>query len=153
MRLFVALCTLAASLAPLFGQTSAPAIKPPPAPPRPPTMANVPYGSHERQVLDFYKATSAKPTPLLFFIHGGGWVAGDKAGVKELNAKVETQKVALAKVEDKIRITDEWINKAETRFKSIESVVSPNATAPVTGMSLPSPDTLALSTCAAIRPR
>ena len=36
------------------------------------------YGEHERQVLDFYKAESDKPTPLLFFIHGGGWVAGDK---------------------------------------------------------------------------
>jgi acetyl esterase/lipase len=45
-----------------------------------PTLANVPYGTHERQVLDFYKAASDKPTPLLFFIHGGGWVAGDKAG-------------------------------------------------------------------------
>lgn len=44
-----------------------------------PTLANVPYGTHERQVLDFYKAPSDKPTPLLFFIHGGGWVAGDKA--------------------------------------------------------------------------
>ena len=43
-----------------------------------PTAANVPYGSHERQVLDFYKADSDKPTPLVFFIHGGGWVAGDK---------------------------------------------------------------------------
>lgn len=43
-----------------------------------PTMANVPYGTHERQVLDFYKAKSTRPTPLLFFIHGGGWVAGDK---------------------------------------------------------------------------
>ncbi|MCE5303352.1 MAG: alpha/beta hydrolase [Planctomycetaceae bacterium] len=43
-----------------------------------PTLANVPYGTHERQVLDFYKAESAKPTPLLFYIHGGGWVNGDK---------------------------------------------------------------------------
>jgi acetyl esterase/lipase len=42
------------------------------------TLADVPYGSHERQVLDFYKAESSRPTPLLFFIHGGGWVAGDK---------------------------------------------------------------------------
>lgn len=41
-------------------------------------MANVPYGSHERQVLDFYKATLDQPTPLLFFIHGGGWMTGDK---------------------------------------------------------------------------
>jgi acetyl esterase/lipase len=53
--------------------------------PFPPTQANVPYGSHERQVLDFYKAKSDKPTPLLFFIHGGGWTHGDKntiGGVK-----------------------------------------------------------------------
>jgi acetyl esterase/lipase len=74
---------LAASL---HAQTPAPAIKPAPAPKRSPTVANVPYGSHERQVLDFYKADSPKPTPLLFFIHGGGWVAGDKSGVGELEA-------------------------------------------------------------------
>lgn len=43
-----------------------------------PTAANVPYGKHERQVLDFWKAESATPTPLLFFIHGGGWMGGDK---------------------------------------------------------------------------
>jgi acetyl esterase/lipase len=44
-----------------------------------PPVANVHYGEHERQVLDFWKAESSKPTPLLFHIHGGGWVAGDKA--------------------------------------------------------------------------
>ncbi len=45
-----------------------------------PTLTNVPYGTHERQVLDFYKAESKQPTPLVFFIHGGGWVRGDKSG-------------------------------------------------------------------------
>jgi len=45
-----------------------------------PTLANVAYGPHERQVLDFWKAESDKPTPLLFFIHGGGWMNGDKSG-------------------------------------------------------------------------
>lgn len=74
---------LAASL---HAQTAVPIVKPAPTPKRAPTVANVPYGSHERQVLDFYKADSTKPTPLLFFIHGGGWVAGDKAGVGELEA-------------------------------------------------------------------
>jgi acetyl esterase/lipase len=44
-----------------------------------PTQANVPYGSHERQALDFYQAKAELPTPLLFFIHGGGWMSGDKA--------------------------------------------------------------------------
>jgi acetyl esterase/lipase len=51
-----------------------------------PTLADVPYGTHERQVLDFYKAESATPTPVVFFIHGGGWVAGNKgriAGLRE----------------------------------------------------------------------
>ncbi|KAF0174667.1 MAG: Uncharacterized protein FD161_3498 [Limisphaerales bacterium] len=43
-----------------------------------PFAANVPYGKHERQVLDFWKAESATPTPLLFYIHGGGWMGGDK---------------------------------------------------------------------------
>jgi acetyl esterase/lipase len=43
-----------------------------------PTFANVTYGRHERQVLDFWKAESRRPTPLVFYIHGGGWVRGDK---------------------------------------------------------------------------
>jgi len=55
------------------------------SPQRRPTLANVAYGPHERQVLDFYKAESSRPTPLLFHIHGGGWVAGDKAGVGQLD--------------------------------------------------------------------
>ncbi|MEQ1861578.1 MAG: alpha/beta hydrolase [Chthoniobacteraceae bacterium] len=46
-----------------------------------PTSADVHYGDHERQVLDFWKAESDKPTPVLVFIHGGGFVAGSKAGV------------------------------------------------------------------------
>ncbi len=47
----------------------------------PPTFANVPYGDHERQVLDFWKAPSDKPTPVLYYIHGGGWVKFDKSEV------------------------------------------------------------------------
>lgn len=47
----------------------------------PPTVANLKYGPFERNVLDFWQAKSDKPTPLLFFIHGGGWMGGDKAGI------------------------------------------------------------------------
>jgi acetyl esterase/lipase len=46
-----------------------------------PTQANVRYAEFERNVLDFWQAKSDKPTPLLFFIHGGGWMGGDKAGI------------------------------------------------------------------------
>ncbi len=41
-------------------------------------LINQPYGSHPRQVLDFYPAKSEKPTPVVFYIHGGGWRGGDK---------------------------------------------------------------------------
>jgi acetyl esterase/lipase len=43
---------------------------------------DVPYGKHPRQVLDFYPAKSDKPTPVVFYIHGGGWQGGDKKGVR-----------------------------------------------------------------------
>jgi acetyl esterase/lipase len=59
--------------------TPAPATPRPQVPP--PTLANVPYGQHPKQVLDFYKADSDKPTPLVFMIHGGGWMAGSKQPV------------------------------------------------------------------------
>jgi acetyl esterase/lipase len=63
-----------------------PGAKPAPKPKRAPTIATVAYGQHERQVLDFYKAESAQPTPLVLFIHGGGWVRGDKANPSGLEA-------------------------------------------------------------------
>ena len=44
----------------------------------PKKLLNVPYGKHPRQVLDFYQARSDRPTPVVFYIHGGGWVNGDK---------------------------------------------------------------------------
>ena len=43
-----------------------------------PTLSEVPYGAHQRHVLDFWKADSDKPTPLAFVIHGGGWKNGSK---------------------------------------------------------------------------
>jgi acetyl esterase/lipase len=46
---------------------------------------DIPYATaHERQVLDVYAATGAKNLPVVFWIHGGGWQAGNKSmvGVK-----------------------------------------------------------------------
>ncbi|MDA3926012.1 MAG: DUF1080 domain-containing protein [Kiritimatiellae bacterium] len=43
-----------------------------------PDIYDLYYGPHSRQVLHFWKAESDKPTPLLFYIHGGGWTAGGR---------------------------------------------------------------------------
>ena len=70
----------------VFGEDAPKTSAPPVASAIEPTEANVHYGEHERQVLDFYKAKSDRPTPVIFFIHGGGWVTGDKknpSGLKE----------------------------------------------------------------------
>ena len=48
------------------------------ATPLPPTHADVAYGPYKRNVLDFWQTEGAGPRPLLVFIHGGGWVGGDK---------------------------------------------------------------------------
>jgi|GEM_PF-2516320 len=49
-----------------------------------PTHANVIYGPHERNVLDFWRARSDAPTPVVLVIHGGGWGSGDKSRVTYL---------------------------------------------------------------------
>ncbi|MFO0809104.1 MAG: alpha/beta hydrolase [Gemmataceae bacterium] len=45
---------------------------------------NIPYAdpAHERQVLDVYSPRGAKNLPVVFWIHGGGWQAGDKTDVQ-----------------------------------------------------------------------
>ncbi len=51
-----------------------------------PTLANVSYGPHAMQVLDFWKAEGEGPRPLLVYIHGGGWTGGDK---KQSSARIQ----------------------------------------------------------------
>ncbi len=45
---------------------------------------DVPYATPalERQVLDIYAPSRAKGLPVVFWVHGGGWQAGDKSGVQ-----------------------------------------------------------------------
>ena len=48
-----------------------------------PDLVDVPYGGHKLQTFDLWKAKSDRPTPLLMFIHGGGFCGGDKRGVSK----------------------------------------------------------------------
>ena len=61
--------------------------KPKPAP----THRNVSYGPHERNAIDLWLAESAEPTPLVLYIHGGGFRGGSK---ESLNAQTLKQLLA-----------------------------------------------------------
>ena len=53
-----------------------------------PTHANIKYGEHERNVFDLWLAESKKPTPLAIYIHGGGFISGNK---EKVSRQVVTQ--------------------------------------------------------------
>jgi acetyl esterase/lipase len=44
-----------------------------------PDRADLSYGPHDNNKLDLWLAKSERPTPLVVFIHGGGFVGGDKS--------------------------------------------------------------------------
>ncbi|MFZ5830078.1 MAG: alpha/beta hydrolase [Planctomycetota bacterium] len=55
------------------------AAKAPPAPP--PDKADLAYGSHPNQRIDLWLAKTERPAPLAIFIHGGGFIGGDKSRI------------------------------------------------------------------------
>ncbi len=115
--------------APCFAQTTPPKPKAPtkaPAapkkrvyPPYPvaPTLADVSYGPHPKQKIDFWKAESSKPTPLLFFIHGGGWQGGER-------------KVAGAIIKPML---DAGISVVSIEYRFINEATADNVVPPVKG--------------------
>jgi len=71
--LVLVLCTVLGSLS---MQAPRPAAAKSPAP----THSDVKYSDkYERSVLDFWKAESESPTPLVVYFHGGGFTQGDKS--------------------------------------------------------------------------
>src|SRR5690242_9244209 len=63
--------------------------KTPPIPAGAKFLQDVPYvtgpGAHERQKLDIVTIPSAKPAPLIVWVHGGGWIAGSKNILRVVN--------------------------------------------------------------------
>jgi acetyl esterase len=92
-----------------------------------PTFANVAYGPHERNVLDFWQAKSEQPTPVLVSIHGGGFVAGNKSiqpqllnaclnsgiSVAAINYRYSAQAIAPAPFQDGARAVQFLRSKAK----------------------------------------
>jgi acetyl esterase/lipase len=65
-----------------------------------PTHYDVPYGPHPKHVLHFWRAESDKPTPLLFFVHGGGWKGGGRmSGLSSMLPNMLKQGISVASIE------------------------------------------------------
>jgi acetyl esterase len=108
------------------GKDEKPKVQPKPKLP-PPTFENVKYGTHERNVLDFWQAKSEQPTPVLVSIHGGGFVAGNKSvgpfilkdcldngiSVAAINYRYSTQAIAPAPFQDGARAVQFLRSKAK----------------------------------------
>lgn len=79
-----------------------------------PTQKNVAYDDgNPAQKLDFYQAESGEPTPVVIFIHGGGWRAGSKSNVPGyLQNAVQDGLFSVVSVE--YRFTDVATHPAQT---------------------------------------
>lgn len=85
MRSFSLVLLIVYGLFPLVSSANdTPAVRPPrPRSPSAsttpePTKSDVAYGPHAKNVLHFWKAESESPTPLVLYIHGGGWMGGNR---------------------------------------------------------------------------
>jgi arylformamidase len=76
------------------------------ATPLPPTHADVSYGPYKRNVLDFWQAAGAGPRPLLIYIHGGGWVGGDKKQNPDAIRPWLAQGISYAAINYRLTATD-----------------------------------------------
>jgi acetyl esterase/lipase len=64
-----------------------------------PPDENVAYGPHRMQVIYFWRAQSDRPTPLLVYIHGGGWNGGDRSVVRNMLLPALQAGISVASVE------------------------------------------------------
>lgn len=71
------------------------------------TFADEKYGPHERNNFDIWLAKSDKPTPLVIYIHGGGFVGGDKSKYFAAN--------------DMVRFLDQGISVAVINYRFLNS--------------------------------
>lgn len=84
-----------------------------------PTVSEMKYGEHQRHVIDFWKAKSDKPTPVVLFIHGGGWMNGSK---ETINRVLNVQE-----------LLDAGIAVAAINYRLIPQATAEGMTPPVSG--------------------
>ncbi len=75
----------------------------------PATYENVKYGPWDRNVLDVWMPQSKQPTPLIVYIHGGGFIGGSKEQVRQTKNVQQAldHGVAFAAIQYRFRYPDD----------------------------------------------
>lgn len=58
---------------------------------KPSQCREIPYGRHNRQVLDIYRPAVSEPAPIIVFFYGGGWEDGNRADYYFVGAALAKQ--------------------------------------------------------------
>lgn len=138
-RSLILLCAAAAFLAAAIlpaaaqqpGARARKAARPPqrPLPPGVKAMRDIPYipDGHALQKLDLYVTSQSQGAPLIVWIHGGAWSAGDKAGnpalgllrqgyaVASLNYRLSQDAIFPAQIED-CKAAIRWLRANAAKF-------------------------------------
>jgi acetyl esterase/lipase len=95
-----------------------------------PTQENVKYGPYDRNVLDVWVPESKQPTPLIVFIHGGGFVGGSKDQVRSSkNVQQALERgVAFASIQYRFRHPDEG-DSSDPQRAAIQDILRDSARA------------------------
>lgn len=71
------------------------------------------YGDHERQKLDVYAPDNAQNAPVLVFVHGGGFVRGDKKGATNIGRWFANNGIVAITVNYRFAPQNVWPSGAE----------------------------------------
>ncbi len=97
----------------------------------PPTHENVRYGKYERNVLDLWLPESDTPSPLIVFIHGGGFIGGDKEKIhtSPLVQMALDHGVAFASIQYRFRYPDDTDEFTDPERAGIQDILRDSARA------------------------
>ena len=88
-----------------------------------PAHEDVAYGPHEQNVLDVWLADSAAPTPLVAYIHGGGFRGGSKGSLAAETLRERWRKLTAAAVEDPAKVGELGPREGTSASKSLEELL------------------------------
>ena len=96
----------------------------------PPTHENVKYGPWDRNVLDIWVSESKQPTPLIVYIHGGGFVGGSKEKVRQTNNVQQAldRGIAFASIQYRFRYYDDG-STSDPQLAPLPSILRDSARA------------------------